>query len=366
MTPRTPERTKRTSTRIVSISVAAGLGAAALAGTATASPTFPGENGRMAVVVTRPDDASRPTDVMTMNPDGSHRKLIVHTRAKRDAGPTNIAFSPNGRRMVFDRRACPDGCHYNVGVVSSGGSHRRLLTRRRHGFDTNFGFSPDGHRIGFVRGFGDIYVVGTHGRHKKRLTHYAPGVAVTDRSFSPDSRSVYFHKFVAGQQAGSSDTICVVTISSRQESCLGEGSYPRWAPDGRSILFTDPSASGIYTMKPDGSDRTLLISGSRVRPLEFSPDGKHFAYLRETRTGRKVYVAKSDGTQRRTITHDHDDFEASLDMAFSPDGKRLIYRGGSRKRVYASRIDGSHHKRIGVTPWRLEAPNGVLAWAPRG
>ena len=363
-----PERTNRPPTWLASISLIAGLGAPALTGTATASATFPGKSGRIAVVVTDPRDASRPTNVMTMSQDGSHRTLITHTRAGREAGPTNVAFSPDGRRIVFDRRACGDTCHSNIGVMSSNGSHTRLLTQRRGGFDTNFGFSPGGSRIGFTRDGRDIFVVSAHGGRPQRLTHYGAGVAAIGPSFSPDGRTVLFDKFEATYRNGiaaSTDTICVVAIASREESCLGAGSSPGWAPGGRSILFTDPDNSGISAMRPDGSDTTVLISGSRMRPLAFSPDGKHFAFLRETATGRRLFIAKSDGTQRRTITHDRKDFEDSFDLAFSPDAQQVIYRRGGRTAFYASRIAGSHEKRIPVTPRRIEGPSGSLAWAPR-
>lgn len=346
-------------------SLIAGLGVLAPAGTATASATFPGTNGRIAVVVTNPKDAARPTSVMTMSPDGSHRKVLVHTRAGRDAGPTNVAFSPDGRRIVFDRRACPDTCHSNVGVVRSDGSHMRRLTHRRHGFDTNFGFSPDGSLAGFTRDGDGIFVVGAHGGRPTRLTREEGSVAVTSPSFSPDGTSVLFHRFEASSPDASTDTICVVAIASREQSCLAEGSSPRWAPNGHAILFTDADGSGIATMRPDGSHRTLLISGSRMRPLEFSPDGHHFAFLREAARGRTLVVATSDGARRRTISHDRKDFEDDFDVAFSPNGRKLIYRRSGRKGFSASRIDGSHEQRIRVTPRRIEGPGGSLAWARR-
>jgi Tol biopolymer transport system component len=347
-------------------SLVAGLCASAPAGPAKASITFPGHNGRIAVVVTDPKDASRPTNVMTMSPAGSHRRLITHTRAGRDSGPTNVAFSPDGRRIVFDQRACGDTCHYNVGLMSSGGSHRHLITHHSHGFDTNFGFSPDGSRVGFTRD-GDLFVVGTRRGRAKRLTHYGIGVAANSPAFSPDGERVLFSKFEATYRDGvaaTSETICVVAIEGDEQTCVADGSSPQWALNGRAILFTDADGSGISRMRPDGSGRRRLISGPRVRLLAFAPDGGHLAFLRETANGRALFVAKPDGTRRRAIMHDTEDFEAGIDMAFSPDARQVVYRRGARTRLYFSRIDGSHDKRIRVVPERLEGPSGSLAWAP--
>jgi Tol biopolymer transport system component len=354
---------------MLSASLVAGLGGAALAETATASATFPGKNGQIAVVVTDPHDAARATNVLTMSHRGSHRELITHTRAGHEAGPTNVAFSADGRRMVFDRRVCHDVCHSNVGVMRSDGSHVRLVTTRRHGFDTNFGFTTDGSLVGFTRDAREILVAGAKRGHAKRLARYAPGVAITSASFSPDGESVVFGKFESSYEDGTSSTserVCVIAIASREETCLAEGSTPRWAPNGRSILFTGPGYSGIHRMRPDGSHERVLIAGdARMRPLDFAPNGRHFAFLREVSSGTKIYVAKWDGTHRRTISHDRKFFENSFDVAFSPDSKQVIYRRGTRKSFYVSRIDGSHDKGIRVTPRRLEGPSGSLAWAPR-
>lgn len=355
--------------RIASLLLLAGLGASALAGTATASDTFPGRNGRVAVIVTERDDPARPTSVMTMSPDGSHRKMVTRARAGRDAGPTSLAFSPDGRWMVFDRRACAETCRHNVGVMRSDGSGKRLLTHRRHRADTNFGFSPDGSLIGFTRDARSIFVADAHGGRPERLVRYGVGVAATGAAFSPDGKSVLFDKFEAHYRDGvgtSTEHVCVIAIASREESCLAEGSSPRWAPDGQSIVFTDPDGTGISTMRPDGSGQAPLIPGpSRMRPLAFSPDGEHLAFLREAGAGRTLFIARSDGTQPRRITHDRHDFEADLDMAFSPDGRKVTYRRSGRKRFHVSRIDGSHEKPLAVTPKRIEGAAGSLAWAPR-
>jgi Tol biopolymer transport system component len=245
-----------------------------------------------------------------------------------------------------------------------------MAPTRERTYRTYFGFSPDGSRIGFTRDR-DIFVVGARGGRPKRLTRYGVATVAGNASFSPDGDSVLFDKFEATYQDGvgdERDTVCVVSIASRAETCLGQGSSPLWAPNGQAIVFTEADDNGISTMSPDGSGRTRLISGSRMRPLSFSPDGAHFAFLRdEGNERRKLFIAKSDGTRRRAIIGEQKDFEANFDVAFSPNAKNVIYRRDGRNGFYVSRIDGSHAKRILVTPRRIEdsGPGGSLAWAPR-
>src|SRR5436190_7697546 len=51
---------------------------------------------------------------------------------------------------------------------------------------------------------------------------------------------------------------------------------PVWSPDGQRIAFVDNAA--IYTSKPDGSDKTLVLDWQQsVWTLSWSPDGAKLA-----------------------------------------------------------------------------------------
>jgi TolB protein len=85
----------------------------------------------------------------------------------------------------------------------------------------------------------------------------------------------------------------------------------------------------IYTAKPDGSDRRLLIGGPGYNAeTTVSYDGSHLVFTSSRDGDLELYVAKSDGTDVRRITH-----EVGYDGGafFSPDGSKLVWRASRPK-----------------------------------
>ena len=78
-----------------------------------------------------------------MNSDGSGSHLLLKDMGKLSPGPTNLAWSPDGRRLIF---AAGYG-EYSTYGVRADGSGFRLLARCGHPF-----LSPDGARISCTHG----------------------------------------------------------------------------------------------------------------------------------------------------------------------------------------------------------------------
>jgi TolB protein len=97
-----------------------------------------------------------------MREDGSRERNV-----RPDGAEENYpGFSPNGRRIAFERtRGAAD---IEVAVAGADGSHLKELT---HNDDPDFApvFSPDGTRIAYDS-LGDVRVMRTDGSHKHRLT----------------------------------------------------------------------------------------------------------------------------------------------------------------------------------------------------
>jgi len=81
-------------------------------------------------------------------------------------------------------------------------------------------------------------------------------------------------------------------VDGSSPTSLGPGRHPEWSPDGTRIAFANfgPRCE-IWTMAPDGSDRTIVASldppktgTCRLGPSDqsgpaWSPDGRQLAYL---------------------------------------------------------------------------------------
>ena len=137
-----------------------------------------------------------------------------------------------------------------------------------------------------------------------------------------------------------------------------------WSPDGTLLAVTskDPDAAGVsdvYTMKPDGSDRTLVLRNAS-QP-SWSPDGQQLVVLRHEACaaptcdsdGSYAAVVGLDGSKARPIMPVD---SVTTSPEWSPDGKSIAVVGS--KGVMIIRPEG-------VGPIRTFADAGAsLSWSP--
>ena len=172
---------------------------------------------------------------------------------------------------------------------------------------------------------------------------------------------------------------------------------PDWSPDGSRLLFTRYGAvgsdveshrlfvvasdgTGLTPLSPDVSAHGLFIVGFDGQGA-FSPDGKRIAFsYAHGKVGpgaagsdqikfSDIWVMDADGSNRRQVTHSPAYAGDAGGVAWSPDGRRLVYArsnllasspAGGRG-LFTVNVDGSHERRL--TPSRLGA-NGTPDWSP--
>jgi Tol biopolymer transport system component len=109
-----------------------------------------------------------------------------------------------------------------------------------------------------------------------------------------------------------------------QLTFVGSNDTPSWAPDGKRVLFAafDPSAPGIYSMKPDGTALTRItippLGATDVQPVAL---GKRVAFRREVGGTRTIYAVNLDGTGLLQLTPGPLDTEFSA----SPKGDLIAF-----------------------------------------
>src|SRR5688572_8403679 len=88
----------------------------------------------------------------------------------------------------------------------------------------------------------------------------------------------------------------------------------------------------IWTVNPDGSDRTQITNGAKDTAPRWSPDGGQIAFTSSradpnpftcTSCDRDVYVMDADGSDMRRLTHTAPGF--GFGPSWSPDGTRLAF-----------------------------------------
>lgn len=125
-------------------------------------------------------------------------------------------------------------------------------------------------------------------------------------------------------------------------------SYPSISPNGQHIAFAkrDPSTNDfdLFVMDADGSNSQLIISGTSLPFVSWSPDGKKIAFSNSNNGNYEIYTADSDGANPVNISKtDSVDFIGHA--SWSPDGKKLLFtsdRGpGTDNEIYTCNTDGT-------------------------
>ncbi len=144
-------------------------------------------------------------------------------------------------------------------------------------------------------------------------------------------------------------------------STVGNDHSPSWSPDGAWIAYATRSGySSVYLIRPDGSQRTLLVRHASAPA--WSPDGQRIALIRD---GGIVFVAPSG-----RLLPPRPPYRAGVPVGiagppvWSPDGRKIAM--ANRSGTYVMNADGTElvrmtSKSLGV--WMGQAPRP--AWRPR-
>jgi Tol biopolymer transport system component len=104
-----------------------------------------------------------------------------------------------------------------------------------------------------------------------------------------------------------------------------ELSEPEWSPDGTRLAVSSwgDASDSVYSMKPDGSDRTLVLRNA-YSP-SWSPDGNRLVVVRDNEAGSSLAIVDADGSNAAPIAGTSD---ASVPK-WSPDGQRIAFVDGN-------------------------------------
>ncbi len=227
--------------------------------------------------------------------------------------------------------------HLFVVPVDSGAAPRDLTQGANYdvppdqrGDAGDINFSPDAKELAFVAVTdkvearstnGDIFLVPAGGGEPKRITTN-PGFD-GNPAYSPDGRFIAYHaQFVPGYE---SDRWRVMlydrktgTHENLSEKFDRSAEDLHWSADSKTILFhaEDQTLLPIYALaaQPGAQPRKIVAEGFNGA-MSLSGDGRTMVFTRSSlATPAELFVAASDGSGARQLTHHNDLRLAALEM----------------------------------------------------
>lgn len=204
--------------------------------------------------------------------------------------------------------------------------------------------------------FGILFLVDPAGGEPRKILEACPtspggttscdGVGFGSVDWSPDGTRIAYQLDGFPPAQSELEGIYVTEIETEQvhqlTSCTNPCVVQRdvvWSPDGSRIAFSQADVSGcdladsfdgtcssLYTMKPDGTDRVKLPTGSVAEPVDpsWSPDGASIAFSGRVGEHWFVYTMAVDGSEPTRLAADLPSPEQTQ-PAWSPDGSTIAF-----------------------------------------
>lgn len=141
-----------------------------------------------------------------------------------------------------------------------------------------------------------------------------------------------------------------------------EMSEPAWSPDGTLLAVTawDDDTLGVYTLKPDGSERRLVLQNA-LSP-SWSPDGKSLVAAGAGEAPNSIVIVKADGTEVRELAGSANRESGYVsEPTWSPDGKLIAFIDADDNQIQI-RFVSPEGEATRVRP--VAAGGGALSWSP--
>ena len=261
----------------------------------TATAAFPGKNGLIAFGA----QTGNGGQLFTVQRDGSELRQITHGPGEA----TTPDWSPDGRWLAYSLDEC------NIALVRADGTGQRIIpSQTPDGCETDPAFTPDGRRLVFERydAVADddaIWIMNLNGTDRRRIGT-GPGGAATPE-VSPDGQTITFLSFTPNNlTALFAMSISGGTVRQVTPTLYGIAFKHDWAPDASQLVLTDNAdnldhPANLVTIRPDGTGLRYLTdlktADQRALAGGYSPDGKWIAYRLEHGDQNALMIVRADG-----------------------------------------------------------------------
>jgi Dipeptidyl peptidase IV (DPP IV) N-terminal region/WD40-like Beta Propeller Repeat len=328
-------------------------------------------NGKVAFA----DDLGR---LQVAAPDGSEAQVIEHCEAPGDGGCGLVqpAWSPDGKQIAFVRGsgsifAGDQGMRLELSLYlrDSDGKVRRLAGCGSCGrqFGGRLSWSPDSSSIAFSREgerwTQSLWAVDTASGKLRRLTDCQACADVTP-AWAPSGHLIAFNRLARAREASGLYTVRADGSELTKITDSVTASNPQWSPDGRQIAYDDNN--DIFIANAGGSEQRRLVDGvpgNGPGIPSWSPDGSKLAYFFTPGSPgsftAEVWAVNTDGLQKRRLYHSACCVGSWAPPIWSPDGRKIAFAADSAGGTFVVDSDGTNLRRLstasanGITWQRL-------------
>ena len=284
-------------------------------------------------------------EVLVMDKDGHFLNQLTETPFREG----NIFWAPNSDSLLY---VSDESGNRDIYLVSSGDPRQKSLARTTRlkrekliaGKEDEYAprFSPDGKRIAFIRGKGDIVLFELKSRKTRTLVK---GWSEPEFRWSPDSR---YLAYAREDEEANSEVFVIDVESGTQWDISQHPDYdgaPRWSADGRRIAFVSARRGDNYDIwmaylrlsddektdaeweeffasekgkknKPD-SVRVVIDQPEKLykrlrrvtalpgaeRDFDWSPDGQFLVFSSNSSGKADLWKVKWNGKELKQLTH---------------------------------------------------------------
>ncbi|HKC87434.1 MAG TPA: winged helix-turn-helix domain-containing protein [Blastocatellia bacterium] len=286
------------------------------------------------LVVSDKTSAEEPFSLFLLSPETGEKRRVTSPPASI-VGDCSPAFSPDGKRLAFVRVI--SALVGEVYLVSVNGGEPKRLTFDGAGV-SNLAWTPNGREIVFASRLGGknrLYRIPVEGGAAEWLS--ATGSEAQYPAFSRDGSRLAWRQNTSDEDifrlALKSGSENVPPVASLIVSTALEAS-PRYSPDGKRIAFVSNRSGSdeIWVCGSDGENPIRLTSfrGPLAGSPSWSPDGKQIVFDCRPEGNADIYVVSAEGGQPRRLTTDPAE---DIVPSWSRDGRWIYFTSNRSGRL---------------------------------
>jgi eukaryotic-like serine/threonine-protein kinase len=258
-----------------------------------------------------------------------------------------LAFSPDGNYIFFREAVAGVAFIFNLYRAPVLGGTPKEIGRD---IDSNIAFSPDGKRMAYIRandpeaGKWRLLIAIADGSDERVLrASESPIIGPVAISWSPDGKRLAYSG-VYRTTGALTEEVSLFDVASRKARTFvrfsGRSvSQLAWLPDGSGLLVTYRDSAEVnrsqigFLAYPSGQFRAVTRDADNYQSLTLSADGRTFAAV-QTKTSENLCLLLGAGGRRaaRSLMPVRS-FRPTEVFAWGDDGKLLLSRGSALERV---------------------------------